>query len=182
MTEQPQLWAQILDWCADITAQFITAQVLHGASALQVFDSWAGRLTVDEYRQFAMPHTARLFRQLSGLTDKNGTPVPRVHFGVETRDILQDMYQSGATVIGVDFQTDLSEASSMFLDSVPVQGNIDPDILTQPWSEIEAHVRHVIAVGSSAPGHVVNLGHGVPPMTEPDVLTRIVALVHSIQS
>jgi uroporphyrinogen decarboxylase len=182
MRTNPELWARILDWCADVTAQFITAQVVSGASALQVFDSWAGRLTPDEYRSFAAPHTSKLFRQLGGLVDAHGTPVPRVHFGVGTRDILMDMYQAGATVMGVDSETDLAEASELFSDAVPLQGNIDPEILTAPWPDIEAHVRQVVSSGSAAPGHVVNLGHGVPPTTDPEVLTRIVQLIHSLSS
>lgn len=180
MRDEPQLWAQILTWCADVTAQFIRAQVETGASAFQVFDSWAGRLTREEYLAFALPYSTRLFSQLADLADAQGRPVPRVHFGVGTEGLLRDMYDAGATVMGIDASTDLTQASENFSNGVPLQGNISPDILTHEWSEIEQHVREVIRSGQKTPGHVINLGHGVPPETDPDVLTRIVELIHTL--
>lgn len=178
MRDQPSLWAQILNWCADITAQFITAQVVSGASALQVFDSWAGRLSPAEYEEFALPYSVRLFSQLTGLVDNVGDPVPRVHFGVGTGQILESMFDAGATVVGIDSTTDLATASQLFNNSVPLQGNISPEILTAPWEDIAEHVNAVIASGAHAPGHVLNLGHGVPADTHPEVLTRITKHIH----
>lgn len=178
MADDPELWAAILNWCADVTAQFVSAQVRAGASALQVFDSWAGRLSVVEYESYAMPHSRRLFDQLAELVDADGTPVPRVHFGVGTEAILPQMLAVGATVLGIDDATSLSETSARFDHAVPLQGNISPDILTRPWPEIEAHLRAVLDAGALAPGHIVNLGHGVPKDADPDVLTRIVSFVH----
>ncbi|AOY56587.1 uroporphyrinogen decarboxylase [Candidatus Rhodoluna planktonica] len=179
MRNEPELWARILKWCADVTAQFIVAQVEAGASALQVFDSWAGRLTEAEYREFAMPYSQRLFDQLQQLVDSTGQPVPRIHFGVGTKSILKDMHQVGATVIGVDSATSLAEASELLGGEVAVQGNIDTDRLTDDWIDLEQHLREVIADGESAIGHVVNLGHGVPAETNPEVLTKIVEFVHA---
>lgn len=178
MKDNPALWNAILNWCADVTAQFISAQVTAGASALQVFDSWAGRLSPEEYVNFALPYSKRLFTELSAIVDSAGNAVPRVHFGVGTRAILKPMLEAGATVLGVDSDTPLSYATELFGQSLPLQGNINPDVLTEPWNVIEAHVRDVLDSGASAAGHIVNLGHGVPKDTNPDTLTRITAFVH----
>jgi uroporphyrinogen decarboxylase len=180
MVQNPDAWEAILTWCADITAEFITAQVRSGASALQVFDSWAGKLSPDEYRRYAAPYTKHLFNQLKSLVEPSGLEVPRIHFGLGTGKILPDMVAVGATALGVDFHTPLAEANAALGGAVPLQGNIDPGILLLPWAEIEHHVRGVVESGSGSPGHVVNLGHGVPKDTPPEVLTRIVELVHEV--
>jgi uroporphyrinogen decarboxylase len=174
MREHPELWHGVLSWCATVTSAFIEAQVLAGASALQVFDSWAGKLSPDDYRTHALPHSTDLFSSLSHLTDSQGRPIPRVHFGVGTAPILRDMYGAGATVMGVDSETPLSEASALFGHGVPLQGNIRTDALKWPWEELRKHVDDVIREGKAAPGHVLNLGHGVPKESDPDVLTQIV--------
>jgi len=182
MREEPELWSAVLNWCADVTAQFISAQVIAGASALQVFDSWAGRLTPDEYEHFAKPYSSKLLSLLSSLVDASGQAVPRVHFGVGTKDILTSMYSAGATVMGVDADTDLSWAAEQLNFEVPLQGNISTDILSEPWPVIAAHVEAVLKSGEVAPGHVLNLGHGVPKDTDPEVLTKITALIHELTS
>ncbi|MEY4971370.1 MAG: Uroporphyrinogen decarboxylase [Actinomycetota bacterium] len=180
MQNDPKLWNKILTWCADVTAQFITTQVSSGASALQVFDSWAGRLSPADYATFAAPHSQHLFEQLAQLVDSNGLPVPRIHFGVGTGSILKDMHAVGATAMGVDSETDLAWANQQFGGQVPLQGNISTDVLNRPWAEIAEHVKHVVESGKSAPGHVVNLGHGVPADTQPEILTRITEYVHQL--
>jgi len=182
MVQQPEVWEAILNWCADLTASFISAQVQAGASALQVFDSWAGKLTPEEYRSFAAPFTRRLFDQLAELRDSGGVAVPRIHFGLGTGPILRDMLDVGATAMGIDFHTSLADAHEQLGGQVPLQGNINPEILRAPWADIESHVVTVLRQGAAAPGHVVNLGHGVPKDTSPDVLTRIVELVHTVSS
>jgi uroporphyrinogen decarboxylase len=180
MKEDPEAWYQILSWCATVTAQFIRAQVESGASALQVFDSWAGKLSPSEYEKYAAPYSKQLFDQLSDLTDYSGNAVPRVHFGVGTGPILKLMRLSGATVMGIDSATSFEKAVEILGNDVPLQGNIDINILSKPWPEIEAHVKWVLAEGAKAQSHIVNLGHGVPKETNPDVLTRIVELVHEV--
>ncbi len=171
MHEDPVLWETILTWVAGVTSQFLRAQVLAGASAIQLFDSWAGRLTIDEYRTFAAPYSRLVMDAVSDL------PVARVHFGTMTKDLLLDMYKVGATVIGVDQFTPLDFANEVLGGQVPLQGNIDPKLLTAPWEHLRSHVDGVLALGLAAPAHVVNLGHGVPPDTDPEVLTRLVAYV-----
>jgi uroporphyrinogen decarboxylase len=172
MHDDPNLWAEILTWTAGVTSQFLRAQVLAGASAIQLFDSWAGRLTLDEYRTFAAPYSKVVMGAISDL------PVARVHFGTMTKDLLRDMYDVGASVMGVDQFTPLDWANEVLGGRVPLQGNIDPELLSAPWPELRSHVEDVLVRGSGAPSHVVNLGHGVPPDTDPDVLTRLVTLVH----
>ena len=180
MVEQPQLWEEILSWCADITARFITTQVKSGASVLQVFDSWAGKLSPDEYRQFAAPASRALFDRLTHLQDERGRAVPRIHFGLHTAGILPDMLAIGATAMGVDHTLTLREANQLLGGAVPLQGNINVDLLDAPWEVLQAHIDDVLAAGRDAPGHVANLSHGVPKDTNPDVLTRIVDYIHEV--
>lgn len=172
MIGDPKLFEDILAYCARVTAAFIRAQVLAGASALQLFDSWAGRLGLADYQRFAAPASASVFEDLQDL------PVAKVHFGVHTGPLLMAMHQTGATVMGVDYETSLVEANRILGGSVPLQGNIDPSLLDGPWESLAAHATAVMNEGRVAPGHVVNLGHGVPPNTNPDTLTRLVAHVH----
>ncbi|OIQ63995.1 uroporphyrinogen decarboxylase [mine drainage metagenome] len=172
MHDDPDLWSEILTWTAGVTSQFLRAQVLAGASAIQLFDSWAGRLSLDEYRTFAAPYSKAVMDAVADL------PVARVHFGTKTKPLLKDMYAVGATVMGIDQDTPLDWANELFDGKVPLQGNIDPELLSAPWDELRSHVEEVLARGSGAPSHIVNLGHGVPPDTDPDVLTRLVSFVH----
>jgi uroporphyrinogen decarboxylase len=174
MFSDPHTWAALLNWCADITGEFLRAQIEAGASAGQLFDSWVGSLSEVNYLRRVAPHSRRALDHLRGLD------VPKVHFGVGSGEMLAAMYSIGADVMGVDWRIPLDEAERRLGGDVPLQGNIDPALLAAPWSVLEAHVRDVVDRGKSAPSHVVNLGHGVPPDTDPDVLTRIVELVHSL--
>jgi len=178
MVGDPVLWGKVLEWCAEVTAQFITAQVEAGASVLQVFDSWAGKLSPEEYRRFVAPHSESLFSRLDHLVDGSGQSVPRIHFGVGTRGILNDMLAVGATAMGIDASLSMAEANTLLGEATPLQGNINVDMLGAPWPDLRDHVLDVLASGQEAPGHVVNLSHGVPKDTDPDVLGRIVDLVH----
>jgi uroporphyrinogen decarboxylase len=172
MYSDPQTWATLLNWCADVTGEFLKAQVLAGASAAQLFDSWVGSLSEQQYVRRVAPHSARALSALRGLD------VPKVHFGVGSGELLAAMHGIGADVMGVDWRIPLDEASRRLGGHVPLQGNLDPALLGAPAHVLEAHVRDVMDRGLAAPAHVVNLGHGVPPETDPDVLTRIVELVH----
>ena len=170
--DEPELWHRLLSWVARTTGAFLRAQALAGASALQLFDSWAGALTPREYAVASAPHSAAV---LASVVDLG---VPRVHFGTRTKPLLVAMRDAGADVMGVDAHTSLREANALLGGRTPLQGNIDPELLAAPWAELARHTLAVLADGQDAPGHVVNLGHGVPPTTDPDVLTRLVALVH----
>ena len=172
MRDDPESWEALLTWAAGVTGSFLRAQAMAGASAVQLFDSWAGALSLDEYRVFAAPYSAAVMAAVSDL------PVPRVHFGTRTRDLLVAMRDVGATVMGVDQHTPLDVANDLLGGRTPLQGNIDPDLLAADWDVLADHTRDVLRRGLAAPAHVVNLGHGVPKDADPDVLTRLVALVH----
>jgi uroporphyrinogen decarboxylase len=174
MYADPQSWATLLNWCADVAGEFLVAQVEAGASAIQLFDSWVGSLSEQQYVRRVAPHSKRALSHLRGFD------VPKVHFGVGSNEVLAAMRSIGADVMGVDWRIPLDEASRRLGGDVPLQGNLDPAILGAPWKVLEAHVLDVIDRGRAAPSHVLNLGHGVPPETDPDVLTRIVELVHSL--
>ena len=172
----PAVWHALCERLAGITLEFLRVQATAGVSAVQLFDSWAGALSEADYRQFVLPHSAVV---LGGLAAEF-PQLPRIHFGVGTGELLTAMADAGATVVGVDWRTPLDVASRRIGPDFAVQGNLDPCVLLAPWSVIETEVRRVVAEGRAAPGHVFNLGHGVMPEIDPDVLTRVVALVHSL--
>ncbi len=174
MHADPETWQALANWAADASGLFLQAQLEAGASAGQLFDSWAGSLGLADYSKYVAPASARALDHVRGL----GAPL--VHFGTGTSELLVAMRDVGVDVVGVDYRLPLDEANRRLGGTVPLQGNIDPALLSAPWEILEAHVRDVIAAGSSAPGHVLNLGHGVPPETDPTVLTRVVELIHSI--
>ena len=174
MRNDPDTWHALLSWVARTTTLFLRAQAEAGASALQLFDSWAGRLASTAYEELSAPHSAAV---LEGVRDLG---LPRIHFGTGTGDILATMRDAGADVMGVDAHTPLDEANRRLGGRTPLQGNIDPGLLGAPWEVLSAHAADVVRRGRSAPSHVVNLGHGVPPGTDPDVVTRLVAYVHDI--
>jgi uroporphyrinogen decarboxylase len=168
----PEVWHALCRRLVEITSEFLRVQVAAGASAVQLFDSWAGALSEADYRRYVLPHSAAV---LDSLAD---TGVPRIHFGVGTAELLGAMAEAGPDVVGVDWRTPLDAATVRIGPDKAVQGNLDPAVLFAPWPVIEAEVRRVLAEGLATPGHVFNLGHGVLPETDPEVLTRVVALVH----
>jgi uroporphyrinogen decarboxylase len=172
MKEDPHLWADILRWCADVTAEFLRAQINAGASAIQLFDSWAGRLSHGDYIEFAAPYSRRVFEAIGDLD------VPRIHFGVGTAGILREMRSAGATVVGISNDLSLSKAVQLLGNDIPLQGNLDPEIMLRDWATIEKAADEVIAEGMSAQSHIFNLGHGVIPETNPESLTRLVEHIH----
>jgi uroporphyrinogen decarboxylase len=172
MYGDPATWHALCERLAQITLEFLRVQVTAGAAAVQLFDSWAGALSERDYRRFVLPHSTYV---LSGLADAG---VPRIHFGVGTGELLGAMGEAGADVVGVDWRIPLDRATGRVGPDRAVQGNLDPCALFAPWPVLEAEVRRILAEGRAAPGHVFNLGHGVLPETDPEVLTRVVALVH----
>jgi len=170
MHAQPALFDKLMDRLVGITVSFLRAQVDHGARALQLFDSWAGSLTRAEYERFALPATKRVFE---GIADLN---VPTILFGVGTGELLGQMATAGSNVVGIDWHVDLDEGRRR--TGKPSQGNLDP---ARCLGGVELGVqaaREVLArVGTDA-GHIFNLGHGVLPSTDPDVLSAVVKVVH----
>lgn len=173
MHADPDTWAALLTWCADITGAFLAAQVESGASAAQLFDSWAGSLSLADYTDHVAPFSGRALEPVRDLG------VPLVHFGVGTGELLAAMRDVGVDAVGVDWRLPLDEAARRVGPGVTLQGNVDPALLQAPWPVLEAHVLDVLERGRAARAHVLNLGHGVPPETDPTVLTRLVEFVHA---
>lgn len=176
MRAQPEAFARLLDWVARLDIAFLRAQILAGASIVQVFDSWVGELSVDDYRRHVMPASARVLEAMADLE------VPRIHFGARTGHLLEALREAGADVVGVGVDISLAEASRRLGHRTPVQGNLDPAWLDRPWPELRDAVDSVLRAGALAPGHVFNLGHGVPKDADPAVLARIVDHVHGVTS
>ena len=175
MRSAPDVWHALMGRLTEITSTFLQAQVAAGVDAVQLFDSWAGALSERDYREYVLPHSARVLESVAG------QGVPRIHFGVGTGELLGAMAEAGADVVGVDWRIPLDEASRRTGGRVAVQGNLDPAVLFADEASIEAETRRIVAEGRLAPGHVFNLGHGVLPDTDPDALTRLVELVHTLQ-
>ncbi len=171
MHRDPALFDRLIDRLVAITITFLRLQVAHGARVVQLFDSWAGSLTRDEYRRFALEPTRRV---LAGLADLE---VPTILFGVGTGELLDLISTAGSTVVGVDWHVDLDEGRRR-VGGRPVQGNLDPARCLGDVAAGIAAAREVLARAGREPGHVFNLGHGVLPSTDPDVLEAIVRVVH----
>jgi uroporphyrinogen decarboxylase len=172
MYGDPVLWHALLGRLADITLTFLQVQVAAGASAVQLFDSWVGSVSPDDYRRNVLPYSKRIFDALAG------SGVPRIHFGVGTGELLGLMGEAGADVVGVDWRVPLDEAVRRVEPGKALQGNLDPAVLLAPWEVVEARARDALGRGRAAEGHIFNLGHGVPPEASPDVLARLTDLVH----
>jgi uroporphyrinogen decarboxylase len=172
MHEDPALWHELLGRLAQVSATFLQVQIDAGASAVQLFDSWAGVLSRRDYERFVQPHSAAV---LAAVADRG---VPRLHFGVGTGELLGAMREAGADVLGVDWRIPLGEAVRRVGPDIPLQGNLDPALLDAPWPVLEEAVEQVLREGQAAAAHVFNLGHGVPPSADPDVLARVVDRVH----
>lgn len=171
----PDVWHALCSRLAQITTTFLRVQTDAGVDAIQLFDSWAGALSEADYRRYVQPHSAAV------LTALDSTGVPRIHFGVDTAALLPAMGEAGADVVGVDWRTPLDQAAARIGDR-SVQGNLDPAVLFAPFDVVEHEVRRVLEEGRAARGHVFNLGHGVLPETDPDVLSRVVDLVHKLSA
>jgi uroporphyrinogen decarboxylase len=168
---EPSTWNRLLDVLTSIVVAHVRAQVAAGAAAVQIFDSWAGALAPDVYREAVAPHMHRLFAELADLD------VPTIHFGVGTGELLGEMAGVGGDAIGVDARVPLDVAWSRIGDRA-VQGNLDPSVLLAPWPIVEGRALDVLARAGGRDGHVFNLGHGVLPDTPVDHLQRLVDLVH----
>jgi uroporphyrinogen decarboxylase len=171
MHGDPALWRELLDRLADMAIASLLSQVRAGASAIQLFDSWAGSLAPDVYRELVMPASAKVFAALEA------TGVPRIHFGVGTGELLPLMAEAGADVVGVDWRVPLDVARQR-VPGKAVQGNLDPAVCLAPWPVVAERTRDVLARNGGRPGHIFNLGHGVLPELDPGVLAQVVDLVH----
>lgn len=172
MLGDPDLWFDLVDRLADLAIASLRSQIEAGASAIQVFDSWAGSLSPADYAHYVLPATRRVFTEIADLG------VPRIVFGVGTGELLALMADTGAEVVGVDWRVPLDEARRRVGGRTALQGNLDPAACMAPWPALAQEVRKVIAANDGHPGWVFNLGHGVLPDTDPSLLEQIVDLVH----
>ncbi len=178
MHSEPDLWAALMDRLADLAIASIGSQLDAGASAFQLFDSWAGALAPDEYRQFVLPASQRVFAELGN----RGDGAPGIHFGVGTGELLELLAKAGADVVGVDWRVHLDDARERLGPDVAVQGNLDPAAVLAPWPVVADRATDVLDRNAGRPGHVFNLGHGVLPETDPETLERLVELVHGYKA
>jgi uroporphyrinogen decarboxylase len=172
MHGDPELWNALCARLAQVAGAFLRVQAEAGASVVQLFDSWVGVLSRQDYETYVQPHSRAALAAVADLD------VPKIHFGTGTGELLASMGAAGADVVGVDFRTSLTDARARLGDRYAVQGNLDPALLFAPWPALEQAVRSIVVEGAQAPGHIFNLGHGVLPDTDPEMLTRVVELVH----
>ncbi len=175
----PAAWHDLTTWLAEVTGRFLALQIEAGASAAQLFDSWAGALAPDDYRRAVLPASAAALEPVRQL-EIPGVPegVPLIHFGVGTGELLADMASIGVDALGVDYRVPLDVAAARIGRDLTLQGNLDPALLFAPESVRRAATRAALQAGLAARAHVFNLGHGVPMDTDPAVLTGLVRDVH----
>jgi uroporphyrinogen decarboxylase len=169
MYSQPETWHALMDKLADAFSLYVAAKAEAGADVIQVFDSWVGALSPSDYEEFVAPYSARIIAAVD---------VPTIHFGTGTATLLSSMASAGGDVIGLDWRIPLDRGWAEVGDDRGVQGNLEPALLLGPWERIEAATRDILRRAGGRPGHVFNLGHGVPPETDPVVLGRVRELVH----
>jgi uroporphyrinogen decarboxylase len=176
MYGEPKTWQALMDRLVTVLGDYLTGQVEAGAQALQVFDSWAGALSPDDYRRYVLPHSRRLFERIQGLG------VPTIHFGVDTATLLELIREAGGDVIGLDWRMPLDEGWARIGHDRAVQGNLDPTALFAPRAELDARVKDIVTRAAGRPGHIFNLGHGILPETPVDGVRAVVDLVHELTS
>jgi uroporphyrinogen decarboxylase len=168
----PGAWNALMEILVDATALYLNSQAAAGADALQVFDSWVGNLSPDDYRRFVQPHMRRLFAQLD-------PAVPVIHFGTDTGSLLELQRDAGGQVIGLDWRVELDAAWERLGPGVGVQGNLDPVVLFAPLPEIERQVKRILQQAGGRRGHIFNLGHGILPQTPVENVIALVEMVHA---
>ena len=169
MYSEPELWHALMEKLTDAFSRYVRGQVRAGADVIQLFDSWVGALSPADYIEFVQPYSARILAAVDS---------PTIHFGTGTATLLEQMRDAGGNVIGLDWRIPLDWGWEAVGEDRGVQGNLDGAILFGPWKRVEAATRDVLARAAGRPGHIFNLGHGVMPDTDPDVLGRLRAFVH----
>ncbi|MCL6630988.1 MAG: uroporphyrinogen decarboxylase [Alicyclobacillus herbarius] len=173
MWSEPSLWQDLMDTLADVTIRYLQSQIAAGVDAVQLFDSWVGSLSPDDYRVFVLPTMRRIMGALEPFD------VPLIYFGVTTGELLPIWPETGATVIGVDWRVRLEDAATRVGPQVALQGNLDPALLFAPWEVIEARTKSILDQGLNHSGFIFNLGHGVHRLTDASKLQRLTEFVHS---
>ena len=173
MYGEPAIWNALMEKLADTFAAYAVAQARAGADVIQLFDSWVGSLSIEDYEQYVAPWSARILAAVGAIG------VPTIHFGTGTTALLATMAETGGDVIGLDWRIPLDEGWLLVGHDHGVQGNLDPELLLGPWEAVEAAARDILARANGRPGHIFNLGHGVLPGTDPDLLGRLREFVHA---
>jgi uroporphyrinogen decarboxylase len=170
MYASPEAWHALMEKLSATFALYLNGCVRAGADVIQLFDSWVGALSLDDYREFVAPYSAQVLASVD---------VPTIHFGTGTTHLLEEMAEAGGDVIGVDWRIPIDRAWELVGSERGVQGNLEPALLLGPWERVEASALRILESVGGRPGHIFNLGHGVLPETDPGDLRRIVELVHS---
>jgi uroporphyrinogen decarboxylase len=169
MYAEPGVWHALMEKLADAFALYVRDQATAGADVIQLFDSWVGALSPADYHEFVAPYSARILAAAG---------VPTIHFGTGTAHLLPDLAAVGGDVIGLDWRVPIARGWELVGEDRGVQGNLDPAVLLGPWERVHDEATRILEAVDGRPGHIFNLGHGVLPATDPDVLGRLVALVH----
>jgi uroporphyrinogen decarboxylase len=176
MYGQPAVWHALMEKLTEQTSRYLVAQVGAGVDVVQMFDSWVGALSPSVYRRFVFPYVQRIFQAVKA------TGTPSIHFGTGTGTLLETMNEAGGDIQCIDWRYDLDNAWQRIGYDKGIQGNLDPTLLLAPWETVESGVKDVLNRAGNRPGHIFNLGHGVLQQTEPDVLKRVVDLVHEFSA
>jgi len=171
MYSSPQVWDELIRKLVAVTSEYATEQVAAGADVIQIFDSWVGCLSVEDYRRYVLPRTTELVKSVQG------AGVPVIYFGTETATLLPSMQQTGAQVIGLDWRIPLDEGWRSLGFRGAVQGNLDPVLLFADWKELKARAENVLRRAGGRPGHIFNLGHGILPDTPVQNVKALARLV-----
>ncbi len=159
MYSSPQAWNELMRKLISVTSAYVTEQVTAGADAIQIFDSWVGCLSVEDYRRYVLPHVTQLVREVQ----RTGAPV--IYFGTNTATLLASMKETGAEVIGLDWRIPLDKGWRAVGGKGAVQGNLDPVLLFTEWPELKGRAEEILRCAGGRPGHIFNLGHGIFPET-----------------
>ena len=177
MYNSPEVWDELVSKLVEVLAGYAAEQVRSGADVLQIFDSWAGCLSVEDYRRYALEPTTRLIKRL-----QKETNAPIIYFGTDSTALLPSMAETGAEVIGLDWRVPLDEGWSTVGHKRAIQGNLDPVLLFASWRELKQRAEHILRLADSRPGHIFNLGHGILPHTPVDNVKNLAQFVHEFSS
>ena len=177
MYNSPEIWEELVNKLVEVLAEYSAEQVRQGADVVQIFDSWVGCLSVEDYRRYALEPTKRLINRL-----QNETGVPIIYFGTDTATLLPAMSETGAEVIGLDWRVPLNEGWRTVGHKHAVQGNLDPVILFATWMEVKQRAANILRLADGRPGHIFNLGHGILPHTPVDNLKNLAEFVHEFST
>jgi uroporphyrinogen decarboxylase len=172
MYREPAVWHALMEKLTQVVLSYLQTQIQAGVHAVQLFDSWVGCLSPQDYREFVLPYSRRIFE---GLREYG---VPHIHFGTSTATLLELMKEAGGDVMGIDWRMELDQAWARLGYDVGIQGNLEPAVLLGPFERVEKCTRDILHSAGSRPGHIFNLGHGMLPETPVDHVVRLVEFVH----